>query len=290
MFQFFLPNRRDGHIERLCEQLGLVVDGEFKNCVPFDRLSLEMLVFWRLLIQFGRESKDDSIEPIMCDVDAFCKFIQAFVDRMHPENWQQNGFKIQILIEILSELDVDEYGKKSLNDFVANTLLNQTELLNEASIASLVKCAAKSNRNDLGQFIGDILYGVCNKIPSIDRRIDELIESVQGDELKLQISQLKSKILDLKEVEIRLADAKDYVRLRGIRHEIKELRMQIVDICRNASTNDHQQDIDMSTCEMSEVEIIKCLQIFYYSCHLINSTRAPPKLALFYGDFIYRKF
>ncbi|XP_055304909.1 uncharacterized protein LOC129569764 [Sitodiplosis mosellana] len=295
LFNLFRKFTSDGHIERLCEQLGLKTDGEFVHCMPFDRLSLGMLIFWWLLIQFGRHETEDQspVEQIMSDVDPFCKYIQAFLSRMdnkNPDDWTQNGYKLQILIEILHELHVDEFGRKSLGDFVSNTLLNETQVLNETTISGLVKCAEKSVRNDiLGQYFSEILRGICDKIPSIDQKIDEIIELIQNDDLKLRITQIKSQILELKEEADSSINESNYRQLRTVRHQIKELRIQIVDICRDYCAYDHEKDIDISAYELSTEEIIKCLQIFFYSCHSIKSTRAPPEMIFFYGDFVYQQ-
>lgn len=254
--------------------------------MPFDRLSLEMAIFWWLLIQFGRRDNEDSVEQILCNVDTFCKYIQEFLLSIKTD-WMQNGFKVQILIDILRELDVDEFGRKSLSDFVANTLMNETKLLNETAILSLVKCAEKSVQNNKrGQYFANILQGICDRVPSIDRKINELISLVRGDDVKLRITQLKSQILELKEEEISLMDENNFKHLREIRCQIKQLNMQIIDICRDFGAYDQEKDIDISAYELSAEEIIKCLQIFFYSCHSIES---PSEIALFYGSFVYRK-
>lgn len=256
-----------------------------------------MLIFWWLLIQFGRNDNGNqhSVDQIMCDVVTFCEYIQAFVSHIKNDNntddWTENVFKIQILISMLLELDLDEFGKEALSDFVANLLLNETEALNETTISSLVKCAEKSVQNEiLGQYYVDILHGICEKVPSIDQKIDDLTEMVENSDQKLHITQLKSQILDLKEDQDSSLHADNYVRLREVQNKIKEIRIQIVDICRDFGTYDKEEDLDLSAYEISTSEIIKCLQIFFYSCHSIRSDRAPPEMILFYGEFVYRMY
>lgn len=259
---------------------------------------MEMLIFWCLLIQFGRNDNENqhSVDQIMCDVVTFCEYIQAFVSHVKNDNNTDDStedgfkFKIQILIEMLLDLDLDEFGKEALSDFVANLLINETEVLNETTISSLVKCAEKSVQNEiLGQYFVDILHGIYAKVPSIDQKIDDLTQMVDNSEQKLRITQLKSQILDLKEDQDSSLNAENYKRLRQVQYEIKEIRIQIVDICRDFGKYDNEEDLDLSAYEMSTSEIIKCLQIFFYSCHSIRSDRAPTEMILFYGNFVYRK-
>lgn len=253
-----------------------------------------MLIFWWLLIQFRHECDDQTpVEHIMSDVDTFCKYIQRFLSRMEYDDsvdWTENRNKVQILIEILRELDVDEFGRKSLADFVSKTLLNETKLLNETTVSGLVKCAAKSVRNDmLGQYYTEILRGIFDRVPSIDQKIDGMINLVPNDDLKLLPLQLKTRILELKEEVCSSINENNYIKLRGVRQQIKELCMQIVDICRDFGADDSDKEIDINAYELSTDEIIKCLQIFFYGCDSIESDRAPPDMVLFYADFIYRK-
>lgn len=259
---------------------------------------MEMLILWWLLIQFGRNNNENqlSVDQIMCDVVTFCEYIQAFISYVkndkNADDSKKDEFtwKIQILIDMLLDLDLDEFGKEALNDFVANLLINETEVLNETTISSLVKCAEKSVRNEiLSQYFVDIFHEINAKVPSIDQKIDDLTEMVENSEQKLRITQLKSQILDLKEDQDSSLNGENYARLRQVQNEIKEIRIQIVDICRDFGAYDNEEDLDLSVYEMSTNEIIKCLQTFFYSCHSIRSDRAPPEMVLFYGDFVNRK-
>lgn len=253
-----------------------------------------MLVLWWHLIQFGRQGIEDHnpVEKIMCDITVFCKYIEKFVSRMKNTNpdWTQIGYKLQILIEILRELEVDEYGKKSLCDFIENILFDGTKLLNENTISSLVKCAEKCIRSDLlGRYLGHILNGICDDVPSVDQKIDEFIGFVQDDEIKVRIAQIKCQILEMKEKEKSCLDADEHVQLHQVQHEIKELRIRIIDICRDYGTGYDEEIFDISDCEMSTEAIIKCLQIFFYGCHSFKTDVPPPEMTLFYQNFVHGK-
>lgn len=285
--------KRDGHVERLCQQLGLWTEGEaYIRCMPFNNSSLEALVFWLTLFQFGQCHSQINLEHIICDVDVFCEYILAFIQYLKTNEDQnerlENQYKIQVLVEILHVLDVDEFGRSSLRDFVSNILINEMEIFNETAISGLVKCAAKIiHVSTIGQYFYDILQSIYNKIPSIDHKIDELAQTVADNDQKLLISQLKTRILELKEEEHELIDSG--AGAAKVRAELRIVRQKIIDICRDYGTHDGELDVDLSVYEMSIQETIKCLQIFYFSCHSTRTARTTPEMALFFKDIVYRK-
>lgn len=293
---FSISFNRDGHVERLCQQLGLWSNGDaYIRCMPFDKSTLEALTFWLTLFQFGQCHSQIDLEPIICDIDIFCKYILAFVQHMKAsQEWMQeeNRYKIQILIEILHAIEVDEFGRRSLLDFVSKILINETEIVNETTISSLVKCGAKiMHGTTFAQYFHDILQDIYNKIPSIDRKIDELVQTVEDNDQQMLILQLKARVLELKEDENELINSTHgFSDAAKVRTEIRNVRQKIIDICHDFGTHDKELNVDLSAYEMSIQETIKCLQIFYFTCDSTRTVRATPEMALFFKDVVYRKY
>lgn len=245
---------------------------------------------------FHQHNNDqDTLDKIMCDVDTLCRYIQTFITHTKAISSddlisEQNRRKVQILVEILYEQEIDEYGRVTLINFVSQILTNETELLNETTIARLVKCVAKGvQSNALVRYFLDIFDGICGKVPLIDPKIDEIIKMVSNIDAKISIAQLKSQIMELKEDENDVINQCNYTKLCGVRNQMKQLRLQIINICRDFGTFDFEPDINLDEHELSTKDTIKCLQIYFYSCHLMQQIRVPPEMTLFYANFIYRE-
>lgn len=247
-----------------------------------------MLVYWCTLLQFGRRqtNKKNEIEHIRCDVTTLCGYITEFINSVQAS---EKPYKLHVLIQILRELDLDEYGKTVLEDFAMNLLLKDTEWLSEKAMETLICLTSKSCPARFGQNIVNILQRICDKIPSIDAKIEELLKTVQNEEHQVNIHQLKTRVMELREEELQSMEHENYVRLNQIRLEIRVIHEQIFDTLRESGTINQDLHTDLNTYEMSTEDTIKCLQIYMFSCQSLQEGISYPEIMMFYKKFVYRK-
>lgn len=289
---------RRGEMNTAIQELKLWSDGYFVHCLPFNQVTLEGLVFWLVLIRFIRthnNNHQNNPEHGICDAVTLCEYIRTFIAGI--SNGDVNGSEednrwcLQVMVEILYELDMDEFGNDATKQFAAEILLDETAILSETTVSILVKCAAKSVQpSRFGRYYVGILQCICNQIPSINEKINEMVQMVTDSEKRLAVTQLKSQIMELQEREIELIESDMPVNIRrdlsNIRIEMRALRQQIIDIC-----SDFDTEISLDDYELSKQDIIKILQIFQYVCHSIpRMTRTSPDIALFYRNVIHGEY
>lgn len=71
---------RTEKIDKLIEALPLNSDGEFERCIPFDKLTVEVAVYWLALIEYlqqldPNEDLDDRLGDCVCELSTFCNYL-----------------------------------------------------------------------------------------------------------------------------------------------------------------------------------------------------------------------
>lgn len=78
---------RNESVDKLIEALPLTSEGgEFEKCVPFDKLTVEITVYWLSLIEHlqslgfdGNENDiddgEDHLQHVICELSTFCDYL-----------------------------------------------------------------------------------------------------------------------------------------------------------------------------------------------------------------------
>lgn len=55
----------------------LATEGNFAKCVPFNKLSVEVAVYWLSLIEYLQtvDDDDDRLEDTICELSTFCNYV-----------------------------------------------------------------------------------------------------------------------------------------------------------------------------------------------------------------------
>lgn len=76
LFEIFKTQR---NTDELIETLPLATEGEFEKCVPFNKLSVECIVYWLSLIEYLQkvEGEEDCSHDAICELSTFCDYVAA---------------------------------------------------------------------------------------------------------------------------------------------------------------------------------------------------------------------
>lgn len=87
IFPFISIFFRNESTDKLIEALPLTPEGgEFEKCVPFDKLTMEITVYWLSLIEYlqsfgldGDENDlddgEDHLQNVICELSTFCNYL-----------------------------------------------------------------------------------------------------------------------------------------------------------------------------------------------------------------------
>lgn len=70
---------RTQNVGDLIEALPLADTDDFEKCVPFEKLTVEMAVYWLSLVEYLQQTPDDDdrIQDAICELSAFCNYVDA---------------------------------------------------------------------------------------------------------------------------------------------------------------------------------------------------------------------
>lgn len=306
------------------DQLPLSANGEFKTCIPFKQLTVELAVFWLSIVEYVQhidanvnntagggggddddEEVEDQLQNVICELSTFCEYLSKYILHMREttaseniESWsaQENEYKLHILIEILMKFDLgDEIGRQNLITFIKDVLY--TQILGENVVQKLVVCVENliPDSNARLQYFNDIIRSIIEPSPSInfsDPAITALIDSIKDPDINMSIVQLKSRIMELCEHEYELKRAKDFIQLENVTELLIAANEEFLQILNGYAQTDPNVDFNTTTLtslnskKVSKESIQHCLEICYFVvCSKCPITLTPDMFKL-YADFV----
>uniref|UniRef100_A0A1A9WQH7 Nuclear condensin complex subunit 3 C-terminal domain-containing protein n=1 Tax=Glossina brevipalpis TaxID=37001 RepID=A0A1A9WQH7_9MUSC len=221
--------KRQEHTD-LVSCLVLETDGDFYRCVPHEKLTVEMGLYWQCLTEYFQTDMTLELDFILPELSTFCAYVETYCQMQKEEmdkfELMEFQYTLLSLVEILYSFDMgDEVGRGNLQKLLAKLLTDFS--LNEKVIEVIVRCAENllTDQNARHQFFLDIIHDICGlngKQQDLvhDRHlISELLANSTDAQLNLKLSSLKVKILDLEEQEMNYAQQKDSVRVQQIVEE-----------------------------------------------------------------------
>lgn len=305
----YLHRYRNDSIENLLEQLPLSKAGGFTKCIPFEKLSVEIIVYWLALVEYiqqtdTNEDEEDQLQYVICELSTFCEYLTEYINYIRetpaedPESWdiQEDQYRLCLLIEILLRFDLgDEIGRQNLNTFVSKVL--STQILGENIVQKLVHCV-ENLITDLDarlQYFIDIIRGIidpCSSIDVSDPSIAMLLDNIKDPEKKLKIGHLKLEIMDLREQESELSKNKDYIRLEKVIEDLaarNEEFLNLLNTCSDSmATSTTISELNSNTKKVSKEWTLHCLEICFYAVCSKQTTSLTPNMFKLYEDFVQR--
>lgn len=222
------------------------------------------------------------------------------MEKANTDDWviQDNDFKFIALIEILGTFDLgDEIGRQNLKTFISFVL--STKVLEENIVKKLVQLVESliTDSNARLQFFVDIVRGYTdpnNAVDFCDQNVTTLIESIKDPSLKVTVSALKLKILDLKEQETVAGQEKDYERLEKVAEELAANNEEMIRLLSDLEVANTSQAITTFISAFAAKKptnecLEQCLQICFYAIASKQTKTLTPSVCQLYTDFIRRQ-
>ncbi|XP_011181583.2 condensin complex subunit 3 isoform X2 [Zeugodacus cucurbitae] len=278
-------------------------DGEMHRLVPYEKLSMEIALYWQSLTEFLQTELAEEHDLIVPELSTFCTYVENFchlqkadMDKFELMEFQ---YKLLSLTEMLYTFDLgDEIGRGNLQKLLAYLL--KTFRLDEKVIEMIVRCTENliTDQNARIQFIVEIVQDICglnNKQNDLlhDRTlITELLATSSNADLNLKLSSLKVKILDLEEQEMNFVKQKDYMRAQQITEEKLTATEEYANLLQPLLENHPNADALNRPLQLRKTLkpecILKSLQIAF---HMVVSPKVRslnPSILKLYNDFICR--
>lgn len=307
---YHLISRNDS-IDHLLDQLPLSTSGEFITCIPFEKLTVELTVFWLAIVEYiqqtdTNEDDEDQLQHVICELSTFCEYLSKYINYIKEtteaedsDSWntQENQYKLHILIEILMKFDLgDEIGRQNLNSFVSKVL--STQILGESVVQKLVHCVENliPDTNARLQYFIDIIRSIIEPSSSIDvsdPSITMLLDSISDPEIKVKIGQLKLRIMELREQENELSAAKDYTSLEKVSEDLAASNEEFLNILNayNLSDNSELNNTvltSLNSKKISKESILHCLEICFFTVCSKCTIELSRNMFKLYEDFVQR--
>uniref|UniRef100_A0A182P3R0 Nuclear condensin complex subunit 3 C-terminal domain-containing protein n=1 Tax=Anopheles epiroticus TaxID=199890 RepID=A0A182P3R0_9DIPT len=322
------------------EMARLLNFGEENKTVPLEELTIERAICWQAMLEYLQKSDSDELENYMFELTKFCEYIKALVENPgalgfmkspnaanaitvsnqtaspnQPETMdklQQLYFQyvLQVLMEIVLMYDYgDEFGRDSLKQVLSHMLCNET--LFEMNVRLIMETFEKlitdveTRLNFFVELVSSVLEPSRQDVSNSSRQlIDTYLEKhPELTSLKLQISALRVKILELKEQESALSADRDYAGAQRMNDElnmcnekyanlvkplVQEMSLSCTSIGEETSTTLLFRDSMLKPRRVTQATVEKCLQICFY---LVNSPSVrvlTPPVCDLYRTFISR--
>uniref|UniRef100_A0A1A9Z578 Nuclear condensin complex subunit 3 C-terminal domain-containing protein n=1 Tax=Glossina pallidipes TaxID=7398 RepID=A0A1A9Z578_GLOPL len=283
--------------------LVLETEGDFYRCVPHEKLTMEMTLYWQCLVEYFQADMAEELDLILPELSTFCAYVENYCqtqkDEMDKFELMEFQYKLLSLVEILYSFDLgDEIGRGNLQKLLAKLVTNFN--LNEKVIEVMIRCSENllTDQNARHQFFLDIIHDICGlngKQQDLvhDRHlISELLANSTDAQLNLKLSSLKVKILDLEEQEMNFAQQKDSVRVQQIVEEknmaTEEFTILLQPLLEryngalSASAQPQFSKVVKSEC------ILRSLQIAFHMVVSKRVTSLGHATCRLYHDFIFR--
>ncbi|XP_036332520.1 condensin complex subunit 3 [Rhagoletis pomonella] len=289
--------------EDLLACVPLEEEGEMHRCVPHEKLSMEIALYWQCLTEFLQSEMAEEFDLIVPELSTFCTYVEKYCQSQKPDmdkfELMEFQYKLLSLMEILYTFDLgDEIGRGNLQKLLSYLL--KTFRLDEKVIEVVVRCAENliSDQNARIQLFVEIIQDICglNSNPNDllhDRTlISELLASSSNADLNLKLSSLKVKLLDLEEQEMNFVQRKDYMRAQQITEEKYATTEEYTNLLQPLLDNHPNADMLKRPLQLRKTtkpeSILKSLQIAFYMVVSPKVRSLNPSILKLYNDFICR--
>ncbi|XP_053966017.1 condensin complex subunit 3 [Anastrepha ludens] len=289
--------------EDLLACVPLEKDGETHSCVPYEKLSMEIALYWQCLTEFLQAELAEEFDLIVPELSAFCIYVEKFCQLQKPDmdkfELMEFQYKLLSLMEILYTFDLgDEIGRGNLQKLLAYLL--KTFRLDEKVIEVIVRCAENliTDQNARIQLFVEIIQDICglnskqNDLLHDRTLISELLASSSNADLNLKLSSLKVKILDLEEQEMNFVQRKDYMRAQRITEEKLATTEEYTNLLQPLLENHPNAEMLKRPLQLRKTQkpesILKSLQITFYMVVSPKVRSLNPSILKLYNDFICR--
>ncbi|XP_058125221.1 condensin complex subunit 3 [Anopheles ziemanni] len=311
---------------------------EENRTVALDQLTIERAICWQAMLEHIQKTKPDELEDYMPELSKFCEYLKLLVENPgmaafvkctnsnttnisnQTSPGQPDGMdKLQqlyyqyillTLLEIVTMYDFgDVFGCDSLKLVLSGILCSET--LNEMNVKSIMQTFEKllpdveTRLKFFVDLVNSILEPSRQDVSNSSRVLVEsyLEQHPEQTALKMKISSLRLKILDLKEQETLLVQKKDYAGAQCVSEKLnqcneeyanlvkpllQEMTTSISNTTGESSSTLVFRDSILKPKRMTQATIIKCLQVCFY---LVNSTTVrglDPTVCDLYKSFISR--
>ncbi|XP_035911786.1 condensin complex subunit 3 [Anopheles stephensi] len=323
------------------EMARLLKFGEESRVVPLSELTIERAICWQALLEYLHKHDPDRLEDYMIELSKFCEYIKAFVTNptaaacmksanvsvvssqtaspSQPETMDKLQqlyvqYTLQILMDIVLMYDFgDEFGRESLKLVLSHILCHEN--LFEPNVRLIMATFEKliadveTRLNFFVELVSSVLEPSRQDVSNSSRQLVDayLDKHPERTALKLQISALRVKILELKEQESALSAQKDYAGAQLINEEVNVCHEKYANLvkplvhemsqCTTSSSIGGEdtgsvtslfRDSMLKPRRVTQATIEKCLQICFY---LVNSPSVrvlTPPVCNLYPTFISR--
>lgn len=320
---FFCRKRK---LSDLINFLGLNKENEFKNCLSIEKTqNIEWLVVWKAVIKLhqeqleGRkrtggdqledndESEDEHYETLsnietIPELMTFCEYVESFVSNfnfsseldMKSQKLKFNHSVI-VLLEIARLNDFgDEIGRIRLQELLKKILLEFD--VSEFTIKEIshVMEILISNPVARMKFFHDIVDEmVSTTAPNEYSRqaiIDELI-SQAGDDVQLEATGIKMKMMELKEQESKFVQEKVYGKAQKVAEDYLKTSQSLIDLLKPYAQETSRAMLEsMSSTvtlkKQTPASILKNLRICFYALNTKGVKSLTPEFLNIYNSFV----
>ncbi|XP_053674232.1 condensin complex subunit 3 [Anopheles nili] len=317
------------------EMAGLLQFSEENKTVPLAELTIERAICWQAMLEYLKSTDSDDLEEYMVELSKFCEYIEALfnnpteaafmkgannttVSSNQPvspnrsetmDKLQQLYFQniVHILLEIVSIYDFgDEFGRESLKKVLSEVLCNET--LFEMNVRIIVETYERlitdveMRLSFFVDLVSTILEPARQDFSNSSRLlVDTFLERhPELKPLKLQISALRVKILELQEQESSLSAQKDYAgaqlaneALNTCNEEYANLVKPLLQDLSASNSNETSssttfRETMLKTRRVTQASIEKCLQVCFYFVNSPTVRVITPTVCDLYRTFISR--
>ena len=247
----------------------LTFSEEFHNCLPLDKISLEALIVWKVIVESHQNyvdgkrkdgieddnednleesiNKDQSIltQELLPELSVFCEFMEKYLSEQNSyadEKWKKMIFNycVLTLLEIVQLYDFgDEIGRGKLKLLLRKVLIEHT--VSEDVVHQIVLIIEQliDNVEERLDFFNNIVKEIVepNASSAYMRKsvIDDIIEKSNDMNLQLEVTKLKLELMELKELESNYVEKKQYSEAQKIAEQEATLMEKLANVLKKAS-------------------------------------------------------
>ncbi|KAL7738641.1 hypothetical protein ACLKA6_006932 [Drosophila palustris] len=282
----------------LIAQLPLSEDCELHRCVPHEKLTVELLLYWQCLSSYLQQSMADEFELILPELSVFCDYVKKFCQFQKPDmdKFAQIEFQCMLLslVEILQSYDLgDEIGRENMKELITHLL--KECLLDHKIVAVLVRCMELlvGDVSARMQLFIEIIYEICELNAKQNDLVHDrsLIDKLLGDvdtSLVMQLNSLKVKILELEELEENFVRQKEYIRAQSVNDEKCAVTEKYTELIQPLLEKQGRLELPARPKLSKQERVLKGLYISYHMVASEHVTSLNLSICKLYKDFICR--
>ncbi|XP_043642298.1 condensin complex subunit 3 [Drosophila teissieri] len=284
-------------IQQLIDQLPLSEDCELHRCIPHESITVELLLYWQCLSEY-LDTEAPEMESVLPELSVFCTYMEKFCQFQKPDmdKFAQVEFQNMLLslVEILESYDLgDEIGRGNMRLLISNLLKDC--LLDHKIVRVLVRCMEQliTDMNDRMQFFIEIVYELCelntkqNELIHDRSLINKLLDDLDTP-LKMKISSLKVRILEMEEQEDNYVRQKEYIRAQSVNDEKIAVTEEYTELIRPLLEKNGVIEMPTRPKLSKQERVLKGLYTCYYMTASPHVHKLTPSLCQLYKDFICR--